>query len=195
MLLHRPQRWFPAALLIFLFAGCEESLPPKNDPLVVVRSGFTVNPGIVEIRNNASTGLPGTFVGSLENTFNEVLQDSQRIVMAVDVRLRADPLQKRHLVFTRNNVSEPQYLNGEILTLEPGKPVHVFGNWSHRTDSDSAYWSFVNLQGPFVTPGAGEVYYQSDTVKIVVEASLQGYKRLAAARLGPFEYSLVYRIF
>lgn len=189
------RRWLPVAFLTLLMAGCEESLPPKNDPLIVVHYGFRMNPGIVEIKNNQSTGLPGTFEGSMFHSFNEVLQDSQRIVMTVDVHLKADTAQKTHLVFARGDVSEQQYLNGEILTLEPGQPVHIFGQWSHRTDADSAYWSFVVLNGPFFTQPAGERYYESEPVTVVVDATLQSYKRLAPVRLGPFEYSLVYRIF
>ena len=190
-----PARALLVPFLALLLSACDESLPPKNDPLVVVRAGFAMNTGIVAIKDSLVTGLPGTFEGFLENTFSEVLQDSQRVRMVVDVWLKSDPAQRTHLVFTRANVVEPQYLNGEILTLEPRMPLHIFGSWSHRTDGSAWYWSFVDVTGPYFTPGAGEQYYQSDTVTLVVEATLQGYKRVAAVRLGPFEYSFVYRIF
>jgi hypothetical protein len=185
-------RYLPALLVL---AGCDESLPPKNDTLIVSTGAFRMNPGIIEMKDSAATGLPGSFEGYVENTFNEVLQDTQRVLMTVDVWLEADPSQNTHLLFDKTFAVETQYLSGQILTLPPAGRLHVVGTWSQRTTEGRWFGSFVGIHGPFQLPGSGDTYYDTDTVRLMVSATVQGFKRVAALPYGPLECHVVYRIF
>ena len=182
-----------AAFVPLLAGGCDESLPPRNDPLAIVQGGFSMSTDLVVIRDGIPLNLGGMLQGWVENTFTEVLQDTQRVLMNVEITLKEDPSQKTHVVADRYDVQEPQYLSGPLLTLEPGKPLHIVRQWSHQTDAGVWYWGFVTMHVQF-TPG-GVRYLESDPITFEVRASVQGFARVGAAHFGPFEYTLTYRVF
>ncbi|MEW6509500.1 MAG: hypothetical protein AB1428_00935 [Bacteroidota bacterium] len=186
-------------LIVVLFAlsiscmGCEELLPPRNDPLAIVRAGFTFNEDIVVIRDSVPLNGMGWVEGWIENTYTEVLQDSQRVRLVVDISLKDDPAQSARVIADRNYLQERQYLSGQLLTLEPGKPVHIHRQWSHRTDGGTWFWAFVEMHQMITM--SGEPYLESDPITFTVRASVQGFARVGAIHFGPTDYTLTYRVF
>lgn len=151
-----------------------------------------MNVGTIVIRDSTARGLEGSLEGSLVNTYEEVLDDSQHVEMVIEIWLKNNPDAKTRVVVDRNNVVEQNFLHGEFLTLQPGKAMHVYTQWSHRTAAGVWYWSLTettlmsNEQGPFL---------QSIPLTFVVTATVQGFKRVPELHFGPYEYTVVYRIF
>jgi hypothetical protein len=180
-------------MLALLPAGCDESLPPRNDPLAVLAAGLEANSGIIEIRDSLPTGLEGTFRGSLENRFVEVLQDSQRIRMVLDVSVKNNPEIHARIVAERHYAEEPQFLSGDILTIPPGGVLHILAPWSHRTDAGIWFWAFGPMVRGFTSKG--EPFLESAPITLVAEGTVQGFRRVGALRVGPVEATVRYRVF
>jgi hypothetical protein len=176
-----------------LLPGCDESLPPRNDPPAVLAVGLEAVSGTLVVRDSLPTGLEGAFRGSLTNVFIEVLQDSQRVRMVLDVYVKEHPEIRAHLVADRHYAEEAIYLNGELLTIPPRGTLHIYHTWSHRTDDGIWFWAF----GP-MTPGmtnAGEPYIESAPMTLVARGTVQGYKHAGAQPVGPVEATIRYRVF
>jgi hypothetical protein len=174
-------------------AGCDESLPPRNDPLAVLAAGLEANSGIVEIRDSLPTGLEGTFRGSLQNNFVEVLQDSQRVRMVLDVTVKGHPEIHALIVAERYYAEEPQFLSGDILTIPPGGVLHILPPWSHRTDAGIWFWAFGPMDSGVTSKG--EPFLQSGPITLVAAGTVQGFRRVGAMRVGPIEATVRYRVF
>ena len=151
-----------------------------------------MNIGMIDIRDSSATGLEGSFEGTLVNTYTDVLDDSQHVQMVVDIWLKGNPDRKTRVVVDRIKVVEQSFLHGEFLTLEPRKPLHVYTQWSHRTDAGIWYWAFTRTTPMSSLQGS---YLQSDPLTFVAEATVQGFKRVPGIHFGPYEYTAIYRIF
>jgi hypothetical protein len=129
----------------------------------------------------------------LKNTFVEVLQDSQRVRMVLEVTVKNHPEIHALIVAERHYAEEPQFLNGDMLTIPPGGVLHILSPWSHRTDAGIWFWAF----GP-MTPGTtskGEPYLESRPITLVAEGTVQGFRKVGALRVVPAEATVRYRVF
>jgi hypothetical protein len=152
-----------------------------------------MNGGIVTIKDSLAQAYDGAFVGSIENTYTEVLQDTERVSMILEVYFKDDPSQRTHVTANRSDVMETSYVKDVFLTLEPGRPLHILKQWSHKTDAGDWYWTYRPHQVKSLP--SGEIYYETSPLTLVAEATIQGYKRVPAQHVGPYEFSVSYRFY
>ena len=98
-----------------------------------------------------------------------------------------------HIVADRRYAEEAPYLDGELLTIPPRGTLHIYCQWSHRTDDGIWFWAFGPLDTG--TTSKGEPYIESAPITLVARGTVQGYKRAGAEPVGPVEATIRYRIF
>ena len=173
--------------------SCDESLPPRNDPPLVLAYSLAVHDGIVPVRNGLPGGLVGGFESFARNVYTEVLSDTQRIQFKIDITMRDQPENQATVFVERENLTNAFLLSGQILTLGLDTACHVYAYWDQRTNDGKPFWSFVKL-----TPGvtlSGEPFLASDPIVVVVSASVQVFKKVQPYHFPPREYTFIYWVF
>jgi hypothetical protein len=196
--------------------GCDESLPPREPPRTVLQPSLTVTrPGDVILRDSVLQGSGGSFLAAVKNIYDEVLQDSGRIRLKLDITMltppkdtvllsprampRVAPSRVRTVTHVAHVEADEQYLvnwreyQKGILTLGIDTSAVILRQWDHKTSEGIPFWSLVNLY-PMATPG-GEPYLLSDTVRYRVEGTVQVFKVVQPQVLPAREVWMVYKIF
>lgn len=180
-------------VLLFSLCGCDELLPPREEPKTFLQAEYSVASGVVEIRDSVAVGLGGSFVISVKNIYTEVLQDFEFARVDIDVWLRDTPAVGGKVVSTKRELTDRTLVFGGQLTLRPNVSATFLKQWEHRTISGRRFWEYVPLT-PKVTQ-TGEPYLESDPVNFVASGKAQLFKAKAPERLPQIQFSLVYRIF
>jgi hypothetical protein len=207
------------AALAGVLIGCEESLPPKEPPRTVLQPSLTVmRPADVILRDSVLQGVGGAFLAAVKNVYDEVLQDSGRIRLNLDITMlnqpkdtvlmagpnspamyRAGASRARTVAHTVHVEADEEYLlnwreyKRGILTLGIDTSAVIQRQWDHKTSEGIPFWSLVNLY-PMATPG-GEPYLLSDTIRYRVEGTVQVFKVVQPQVLPAREVWMVYKIF
>lgn len=172
--------------------GCEESLPPREEPpdVLVPAEGLTGTLVIVDL-NRVQSG--GNVWLSMTNTHDEVLSEEAAVRAFVQVRLREYPDSARLLTYGFSDVTSGGLIVGSTLTLPVKQAIAVMQPWDHKTVAGTPFWQFGM---PFrrLENHRGEIYYESDTLHLVVDANLQVFKRVPAVHLPRREYAIVYQL-
>lgn len=182
-------------VLLFLATwGCDESLPPRNDPAQVLQTSVSVLfPGTIVIRDSLPVGTPGAFSSSVKNVFVEALEDTQRVRLDVEVWLKDQPTARATIHGTANDLVSRWLVHGSLLTLGIDTAAIVQKQWSHRTDAGIPFWNYGDM-----FPGAtmaGELYCETTPLRFVARATVQAFKNVQPVRMPEFEFVLVYRVF
>ncbi|HSQ75491.1 MAG TPA: hypothetical protein VLT13_08035, partial [Bacteroidota bacterium] len=82
---------------------------------------------------------------------------------------------------------------GNTLTLGVQQVAHLVRPWDHRTAAGTPFWELGIRFNQRVT-SKGVTYYESDSVHLVVSATLQLFKRVQAARVPTREYTILYQL-
>jgi hypothetical protein len=212
----RGRRLLVWAALACALSGCEETLPPREPPRTVLQPSLTVTrPGEVILRDSVLQGTGGSFLAVVKNIYDEVLQDSGRIRLKLDITMLNEPKgtiltagpaalsasasRVRTVAHTAHVEADEEYLvnwreyKGGILTLGIDTSAVIRRQWDHKTSEGIPFWTLVNLY-PGATPG-GEAYLLSDTVRYRVEGTVQIFKVVQPQVLPAREVWMVYKIF
>jgi hypothetical protein len=184
-----------AALLGFLSLlapACDESLPPRESPPEVLVSDLLLGGGArVLIKDNAvATG--GNFRIRTTNVYNEVLSDEALLRGQVTVRLKTLPDSVRTVYFDSTHLTFPTMLDLGILTIPVQQTVEMVAIWDQKTDHGTPFWMMVPLHQMWNS--RGEPYFVSDSVKILVEGSVQLFEKVQSLPLPSREFTLIYYI-
>jgi hypothetical protein len=215
----RGRRLLVWAVLASALIGCEESLPPREPPRTVLQPSLTVTrPGEVVLRDSVLQGTGGAFLATVKNIYDDVLQDSGRIRLKLDITMLNQPkdaivtagpggpaalsagaARVRTVAYTAHVEADEEYLlnwreyKGGILTLGIDTSAVIQRQWDHKTSEGIPFWSLVNLY-PMATPG-GEGYLLSDTIRYRVEGTVQIFKVVQPQVLPARDVWMVYKIF
>jgi hypothetical protein len=177
-----------------------------------------MRPGDVILRDSALQGAGGSFFAAVKNVYDEVLQDSGRIRLELDITmlnepadtiltatangppvLRAGASRARTIAYTAHVEADEEYLlnwreyKRGILTLGIDTSAVIQRQWDHKTSEGIPFWSLVKLY-PAATPG-GEPYLLSDTIRYRVEGTVQVFKVVQPQVLPAREVWMIYKIF
>jgi len=212
----------PAVLAVAMlaFPGCDEALPPREPPRTVLQQSLeALRPLEVIIRDSVAQGEGGAFRARVRNIYDEVLQDSARVRLRLDILmlneppsvfLRKNPFQPGGVVKSRANTSiatdphayieaDEEYLEnwrelrGGVLTLGVDTAASIRRQWSHRTDEGIPFWTLVKLYQAYTR--SGEPYLLSDTIRYSVQGTVQVFKVVQPLPLPVREVRMVYKIF
>jgi hypothetical protein len=131
------------AIVLVLSLSCDESLPPYDTPATLFRG--TIRPMFVQQGSHLWVIL------TVQNTFDETLQDVPSLKGSLEIVLARDPsihktvtLDSKDLLYHFNGLlGYPNYANvpnltGGVLTINPKDSVRFFYDWTFTSD-DGVY--------------------------------------------------------
>ncbi len=186
----------------FAVHGCDESLPPRNEPERFLKASLFVQPNSVVnvFIDSAMTGFPITINGtagsinvSLKSFYNEVLEARPAVNGKVDVWLTSEPTIRTSVLFGEADVDHPYIEPNGFLTLLPGDSVSMTKQWHHIADVGRGFWNYVQLRGR--VDGTQRFYYESAPVRYTAVATVQVFDNVPAERTEPYEFELVYHVY
>jgi len=181
-------------LIILVPWGCDESLPPRNDPVQVLQTSFRVlYQGTVVMRDSLPLGLMGAFSSSVKNVYYEVLQDTERVRLDVEVWLKDQPAARATIHATSDDLVNNRLVRGYFLTLGIDTAAVVQKQWTHRTDAGIPFWNYATMF-PDET-GGGEPYCVTTPLTFAGRATVQAFKNVQPVKVPEFEFTLIYRVF
>ena len=180
-----------SALTCLLFYQCDESLPPRSDPLQYIGGSFQSLPGPVTIRGGLPQSGSGGFRLEVKNLHDEVLQGEARVQAVVDVWMKDHPERHTQAIFTGKDIVNGTPFPG-FVTIGVDSSIIIQGQWNHLTADDTPFWQFVNLT-PEIT-NSGVPFCRSDSVHLMAQATLQIFKNVQPMKLR-LEFALVYEVF
>ena len=178
-------------ILLGVFSQCDESLPPRTDPLQFFSVSFESIPGPVTMKGGEPQGGNGGFRFTMKNLHDEVLQGDARVQGIIDVWMKDHPTRRTRAIFTSKEIVNGTQYAG-FITIGVDSSLILQGQWSHVTTSDAPFWQFVNLTQAFTN--AGTPFCRSDPVQLVAQASFQIFKNVQPIRMR-IEFSMVYNVF
>jgi hypothetical protein len=184
-----------AAVLVLACAGCEESLPPRVDPVEVLRPDVQIIGNTISLRRFGSgTNLTGgDFRLSTTNLHDEVLSGEALIRGTVALYLKQKPDSVRILDLGPDNLVRPSMLVGSVLTIGVNERVELLAVWNQRTDGGTPFWMFPLYHEAY--DSKGRVFYQSDTVYMSVTTSMQVFEKVQALKIIQREIPVVYELY
>jgi len=187
-------------LLAVLQGGCDESLPPRSEPVEFLGAGLGV-PTEPVIIHHGYPGIPswgeihgatGSLQVSATNLHDEVLQESALIRAQLKLRWIADTAQQRLLTFGASDLDNWRMLRGQTLTIGVDSAATLVKSWDQRTNSGTPFWDLVRLRE--MKTSKGVIYYESDSVRLVAEGWIQVFENVQPRKIGPIRFVLVYQL-
>jgi len=188
---------FAVWMLTFVFfSGCDESLPPRAEPVDVLVASIDNLPGTVTFQINATgpDGIYGAFFLQLKNTYVEVLQESALVKGDIEVWLRDHPAYRAVVHADGRDLMNSWIIRAKIATLGPDSSANFLRQWNHHATDGAPFWAFARFTEGRLPP-FGEKYYLSDSVFIVAKARLQIFQPVYPEETPERTFALRYRIF
>jgi hypothetical protein len=178
---------------VLLLPGCDETLPPRDEPLAILRGSYAMTDTFVVFKNGVILGTAGAFESRVRNLYDDVLEDTAMVKVDYTVALEEFPDSSAAFTATALNVTTPEVLTGRYVTLKPNQDIVTRYLFNHRTSAGTAFWTLVERH-PGVTPG-GVPYIETDRTPLIVTCAIRTYKRVPAIVLPRRRMLVVYRIF
>jgi hypothetical protein len=191
----RITRWRSATALLCAVSmiGCDESLPPRADPPVVLVASVKATTRLVVFDADTVKG-GGAFDVQVRNVYDEVLSEEARIRADITVRLTNPSDSSCSVASTAEDLWDSRMLHNNIFTIGVGDTMRLVHPWDHRFQGGTPiYWKNVRFE-PAMTPD-GRGYYRSDTLYVFVTGKVQMFERVQAIDLPPTVIPFVYLLF
>ena len=182
--------WMGAALVS---PGCDESLPPRDDPQGYLHASLSVEGGVVTVAGDGSISRGGALTVGVTNSHDEVLQAEASVLVDVEVWMRDAPDRYALAQLDERNLVTAWLVRGGLTTLPPGSTGRLAGQWSHRTVSGEPFWNFVQQRQKIGKNGVP--FMESDPVVLEAQASVRLFKGIAPIQTSRVQFTLVYQIF
>jgi hypothetical protein len=189
-------KWISSLLAIacwgFLGSGCDESLPPRSDPVNILQPSLIPPHEIIEMKDGVPIREAGAIIVSLKNIYTEVLQKEADVEVLVNVWMATSSEVHRTIRLTALHMGHPA-MQGNLLTLLPQDSARFVALWDQRTDEGVPFWQYVH-----VTTKTGindQTYQDSDPIEFVVQVSIRLFKNVQPRVSPPIHYTSTYRLF
>jgi hypothetical protein len=193
LITERTLRALTAGLLAVASLGCDESLPPRDDPTEIVRARLFAMDTRLVMLDSVTVTMGSLMVRiELENLYDDVLDGPAQVRGEVRVWLRDLPEKRRTFVWTRADLQTPGVVRGSTATLGVDSAAMLSAFWDHRTDEGEPFWKFSTFRHLF-TPG-GQSYYLSDSVYFQAEGKMQLFRDVPLLQAPPINFAVVYQI-
>jgi hypothetical protein len=181
-------------IVVSLLVSCDETLPPRNEPRQFLVTSAAGVDGTLTYREGVFEGSGGTILMHVRNTYDEVLQEEERIRGDVEVWMRDMPEKRATIHATKANLTNPGLVYAGMVTLGPDTTASLLKRWEHRatvgSDSGHFFWEFVD--STLKVNSRGESYYESAPVHFVGNARVQIFKNVQPVTIRHMEFTVVY---
>jgi hypothetical protein len=184
-----------AALLFLLslgISGCDESLPPRNDPQAILVANFSTQTRLITL-DEFNIRKPRMVLRiSLRSNHDEVLQDTANVRGDVVMYLRDYPKIKKTFEWREADIQTPGIVRGRLATLQPRVEFMLSSEWDQMSDMDAVFWKFGHYTKKFTT--SGQVYLESDSLFFVAEGRVQLFKYGPAIKAPKLVFGIIYQL-
>lgn len=180
-------------LLALCAFGCEESLPPRQEPSEVLSAGVDLLNTTIQCRLSDSTvyGGSGALIMQVKNTYTDVLSDSEQIQANITLYLKSQPGLVATLSADRNDVTNYYLLLwGSTLTLGVDSSVVMIKVSQFKTSDGVPIWKLLDFTFHHVGNAS---WYETSPQVLVVDALIQVFKRFPAIKVRK-EFTVVFQI-
>jgi hypothetical protein len=175
--------------------GCEETLPPRDDPQGVLQVSFEGAGGtvIMDSLSVLSTFLGGYFV-RVTNLHDEVLQAEEEISIDVGFVVEGSSSAGDTIHGDRASIIDPTMIEmGDLLTIEPSETANFFLAVDHVQER---LWEARGLTFHRVpaTP-SDETWFESQPITLLGEGWAHFFRGVAPVALSEMPLDITYRIY
>lgn len=182
-------------LSLFAGAGCDESLPPRDDPQNVLAVSLSGEPGTVALQEDLSmfSQIPGGFTVGLTNLHDEVLQAREDISIDITFSVQGSA----HIGGTahgdRNQLLNFMMMQGDLLTIEPESTATFFIQWDH---GDGRLWESSGLTFHRIEGNPIDItWFKSGLLEVVASGTARFFENIAPVELPGARMEIDYAIF
>lgn len=187
-----------AAAALLLTAGCDEALPPRDEPQNVASLGVGFNTTRVLMSWNFDTGRKrvlngtGSFKVELTNLYDDVLQGDAALAGEVEIWLKEKPWARAVVRIGTVDLKNPWVVRNGLVTLLPDSSARFEIPWDHLTDAGRPFYEFAQLT--YYRDLNNQGYFEASPLTFGVRARLQVVENLAFIYGPELEIVLSYRI-
>lgn len=182
-----------AGVLVVLVAACDESLPPRSDPLVFLETSWGARSPVVIVESGIVTAGQLLLVRT-RNVYKDVLSEREGIGGRLELTLLSRPEIHRSLAIRSEFLLTPQARQHGDIVIGVDSAVTLGVPWDHRReylpaiDASPGFWEYVGVhrQGAF---------YESDSVHVLITGKVKLFEKLPPMPLPPLEYVFLYRLY
>ncbi len=179
-------------LFLLLLGGCDESLPPRNDPVQVldVSMGGLVHEVVFDSLGVSRGQVP--FRIRVNNVYDEVLQWEALIQGTLEIRFQTPQPLRAEITIDAGDLENRWVLANGLLTVGVDSGAVLSPRWSHEIPSGTPVWRYLTMHR-MMSP-KGDIYYQSDSVETLVEGSIQVFKNVQPLKIAPIRWTFIYTV-
>lgn len=177
--------------------GCDESLPPRDDPTNLLHAVLSIQGGEYVFRYTPPGGItPATVAIQIYNDYNEVFEDTLYLRGRVEIWDTRRQNVQGYVDVKNFAVVPSNAVNNGILTLEAGARLTFKQQWYHMVNQQGGsvpIW--VGVDTTAYRDYFGEVYYLSDSLYLGAKASIQIFRHAAVVQTNVVYFTNVYKIY
>jgi len=181
-----------SALLPGLLAGCDESLPPRDDPVSYLAAWFSTQDHLIAL-DEYNIRLPRKVLRiSLRNLHDEVLQDTANVRGDVILYLRDHPSVRKTFSWKEADIQTPGIVKGWIATIQPHQEFMLASDWDQMSDRDQIFWKYGTYTKKI--DANGRPYLESDSLYFVAEGHIQLFKYGPTVKAPTLTFGIMYQL-
>ena len=173
-------------------SGCEESLPPRQDPKTYLEASFSTQTRLITLDEFNLRKPRMVLRVSLRNLYDEVLQDTARVRGDVVLYLRDHPRVRKTFVWKEADIQTPGIVHGWIATLPPNTALLLASEWDHMSDEDLTFWKYGTYTQKRTS--SGQEYLESDSLYFVAEGRVQLFRYGPAVKAPRLVFGIIYQL-
>jgi hypothetical protein len=178
--------FFLLFLGILAGSGCDESLPPRDNPDIIFKGDISSSYVYAPTENDC------LFIIDVTNSYHETIQDTAAVKGTLEVTLKRDVRYHKTFHLTLQNFLGPFVYDPlrNLFTIDPGKKA-----------SFSATWNFIDDNGvdlttslfTYMTDPTCPQRYISESETFILKGSIQILHGGEIIPFGPKEFKVSYR--
>jgi hypothetical protein len=114
------------------FPGCEEMLPPRNDPSKLFRGSIDARYSLLWNENALHIGV------NIVNIYDETIQTTAAMMGTVEISLVGNTVHRKTITLNTNNLINTKAYNPSTkeLTIDPGESIRFEYVWNFVDDNN-----------------------------------------------------------
>jgi hypothetical protein len=176
---------FLPLVFVCLSLSCDESLPPRNDPTMLLAATLESFYSLGVTTNHLYLTI------NVRNVYDETIQDTENISGTLEIVLRRNSLYRKTVQLSSSNLLTVSAYNGttDQLTVDSGESVQLRYAWDFSTDVEgSSPADFFRLY-PDVECSSRKFAYKD---VFIVKGTVQLFRSVGKVSFGPVDVPLCY---
>jgi hypothetical protein len=186
----RPAFFLAASIALpLVLTGCDESLPPRNQPVTIIAEHFSPPHDTVRWYRGIDYFAEGSLGVGVTNVHDEVLNGIASLRANVELYLKYSPQARRTFAFSQNDLVKKSMVNRGMLTIEPESVAVMMQRWDMKTDEGKYFWDYDTLYQIY-TEKYG--YLVSPPLVFVMRGTAQAFAEIPLRAVPSIEHTVLF---